>query len=228
MERDASNPLSITVNTNGYEPEVFEQAERDWDPRAEFGWGEKFVGVYAGGLTQAYDIPTLLRAAERLVARADIHIAIIGEGDRKAEYKTYVRDRGLQNVQFIDYQPRSKMPAILSAADVGVHLFPDDPLWSYVLGNKTFDYLGSGLPMVYAGTGDTAELIEEAEAGYVVAPEDDRALAEVLQQMADAPGEGRAKGQRGRRYVMMHYNRHALLARLEATLVEVARMTAEP
>lgn len=210
----------FSVVTNGYEPEVFEAADYSWDPRQKFGWGNRFVVIYAGGLTQAYDIPTLLRCAKILREQTDILFVIVGEGDKKSEYREYCEKHNL-NYQFIDYRPRYEMPVILSAADVGVHLFPDDPLWAYVLGNKTFDYLGSGLPMVYAGRGDTAELIEEANAGVVLDPEDEEGLAEVLLWLKENPSETEVMGERGRDFVQHHYNRPELLGRFEDVLRKV-------
>ncbi len=215
---DGCPPEKITVAKNGYEPEVFAGVDYSQDIRSEFGWGERFVVVYAGGLTQAYDIPTLLRAAERLRSHEDLLFAIIGEGDRKAEYQRHCAKRGLDNCQFIGYQPRRRMPAILSAANVGVHMFNSDPLWAYVLGNKPFDYLGSGLPMVFAGMGDTAELVLESGGGLVVTPEADDELADALLRMKQDPDSARAMGERGRDHVRTHYDRWRLLEDFELAL----------
>lgn len=212
----------LTVNSNGYEPEVFAEANMDWSPEERFGWMDRFVVVYAGGLTQSYDIPTLLRAAGHLRDLNDIRFAIVGEGDRKEDYIEYCRDNGLENCQFIDYQPRRDMPNILSSADLGVHLFEDHEHWGHVLGNKTFDYLGSGLPMVYAGVGDTADLIRESGGGIVVTPEADDELAEVIEYLYRNKDICRQMGKRGREYVQSEYNRHKLGKAFERTLRTVA------
>jgi glycosyltransferase involved in cell wall biosynthesis len=206
---------NITVVTNGYEPEVFEAVDYSWNPRERYDWTDRFVVVYAGGLTQAYDLLTLLRAAERLKNEKDILFVIIGEGDRKQDYLEFCKVRSLTNVQFIGYQRRKVMPNFLKSADVGVHLFPDDPLWTIVLGNKTFDYLGSGLPMLYAGRGDTADLIRKSQAGIVVEPEDDQELAGAIVWLKNHRNKAKSMGKLGREYVTTHYNRHKLLETFE-------------
>lgn len=213
----------ITVVTNGYEPEVFEAADYSWNPRERFGWEDRFVVIYAGGLTQSYDIPTLLRAAKLLRNEKDLLFVIVGEGDRKQEYQQFCREHSLDNCQFIGRRPRREMPVFFAAADLGVHLFPDNPLWAYVLGNKTFDYLGSGLPMLYAGTGDTANLIREAQAGLVVKPENEQEFAEAIMWFKTHPVESRAMGRRGRDFVMKHYLRPKLSQTFESTLLKVVR-----
>jgi len=67
----------ITIVTNGYEQALFSQADYSINARSEFGWDNKFVVVYAGGLTQSYDIPTLLRAACRLKHNNEVLFVII-------------------------------------------------------------------------------------------------------------------------------------------------------
>lgn len=209
---------SITVVTNGFEPEVFEGPDKGDNPRNAYGWGDRLVVIYTGALTQSYDIPTLLRAARRLKDNPEVLFVLIGNGERKVTYQTYCDREGLKNVQFITAQPRNRIRFFLRSADLGVHLFPDHPLWEIVLGNKTFDYLGSGLPMLYAGRGDTADLIRAANAGKVVEPEDDAAVADAILWFQNHPTEAAHMGQRGRSYVMQHYNRHRLLEPFEEVL----------
>jgi glycosyltransferase involved in cell wall biosynthesis len=212
----------ITPVINGYEPQVFQHADYGFQPREKFLWQDRFVVIYAGGLTQSYDIPTLLKAAELTKERKDILYVIIGEGERKRDYVDHCRRMSLSNVQILDSMPRKMMPALLSSANVGVHLFPDNPLWSYVLGNKPFDYLGSGIPMIYCGTGDTAELILNARAGFVVHPERPRDLVEKILWLRDNPGEAAAMGARGREFVEKHFNRFKLLEEFNDIILNIA------
>ena len=52
--------------------------------------------------------------------------------------------------------------------------------------------------MLYAGTGDTADLIREAQAGLVVKPEDDQQLAGAIMWCKVNPEEAESMGARGR------------------------------
>jgi glycosyltransferase involved in cell wall biosynthesis len=209
---------AISVVPNGYIPELFDGRRPDWEPRERFGWGQRFVIIYAGGLTQSYDIPTLLRASERLQGDPNALFVLMGSGDRQQEYIDYVASHRLTNVQFLPPHPRSDMPHILSAVNAGVSLFRDDPIWSIVLNNKIFDYLGSALPVLYAGTGDSAELLEASNGGIVVPPEDDAALAQAIQRLMADRAQARQMGERGREYVRQHYEMDRLLERYEARL----------
>jgi glycosyltransferase involved in cell wall biosynthesis len=217
------HPDKITPIKNGYEPQLFENPDRSIIPRKEFGWGDKFVVIYAGGLTQSYDIDTLLKAAEITSDDSEIMYVIIGDGEKKEEYKWYARKKGLANVQFLEVRPRKMMPAILSSANVGVHLFPDDPLWGYVLGNKPFDYLASGLAMIYCGRGDTAELVSQAGAGFVLHPERPEDLAEKITWLKKHPAVREEMGRSGKDHVKRHWNRFNLLEKLDDVIRNIVK-----
>jgi glycosyltransferase involved in cell wall biosynthesis len=77
--------------------------------------------------------------------------------------------------------------------------------------------------MIYAGEGDTAELVEDAGAGFVVTPEDDAALAEAILTLRNDPSLKAEMGERGREYVSTHYSRPKLLETFESTLERVIR-----
>ena len=81
--------------------------------------------------------------------------------------------------------------------------------------NKFFDFLASGRPIVFAGEGESADIIREADAGRVVPAEDDEAVAEAVLSLGRlSVAERQAMGERGRRYVMRHYERGTLSRRL--------------
>lgn len=223
LVKKGADPAKFTVIPLGYAQEVFDSADYSFDARDSFDWGDRFVVIYTGSLTPAYDIPTLLRAAERLSGHPDILFAIVGNGELRTGYQQFCEQRAMTNCQFIDYQPRKKLPAILTDANVGVHLFRNDPLWSYVLGNKTFDYLASGLPMIYAGTGDTADLIRTADAGIVITPEDDEGLANAILLLASQPQLVQRLGQNGKQHILSNYAVNDLLKRLDGVLARVVR-----
>lgn len=216
------NENKISIVTNGYEPEAFDSADYSLNPRQTYGWGERFVVVYAGALTQSYDLSTLLRCAKRLRAEDDILFVIIGDGDRRPEYERYCEEEGLCQCHFLGRHKRKEIPVLLASADVGVHMFPDHPLWAYVLGNKVFDYFGSRLPVVYAGLGDMADLIEQAGAGIVVPPENDEMLAESLLYLKSHRQEAKSMGRLGRQFVLTHYHRRDTAAKFEDVLVQLA------
>lgn len=205
----------VVVIPNGYEELLF---NLPGPTREDLGWQGRFVVLYCGGLGLTYDITTLLHTAMLLRDEEDVLFVIVGDGERRQEYERFAREHNLR-VQFLGARPRSQVPGLCRCANVGVSLFPKGDLWSHVLGNKTFDYLGSGIPMVFAGRGDTADLLNESGSGLTVAPEDAEALKEAILFLKANQDVAKEMGRRGRTFVQERYSRRKLLIDLERYLI---------
>ena len=130
--------------------------------------GDKLL-IYAGSLTQSYDVMTVIQAVE-VYKDKSIKLLILGDGDRKEEYKRYVTDAKITNVYFNDFVNRLVALRLIKLARVAVHSFNSNPHWSYVLGNKVFDYMAIGTPVLFSGMGTTADVIIDCGAGLVSEP----------------------------------------------------------
>jgi glycosyltransferase involved in cell wall biosynthesis len=64
--------------------------------------------------------------------------------------------------------------------------------------------MASGVPVVYSGRGEGAELLERAEAGVTTAPNDGFALAEAIEGLAADRDRAARLGANGRAYVEQH------------------------
>ena len=60
----------------------------------------------------------MLDAASLLRDEKDVRFAIVGEGASKESLKTRVVADGLENVEFLPYQPKATLSESLGAADV--------------------------------------------------------------------------------------------------------------
>ena len=87
--------------------------------------GKTFLVGYTGGLGKANDIPTLLRAAQRLQDVEALAIVIIGSGERRREYEEHCKQQGLGNVFFRDAVPRRQARQLIGQMDVCVQPLPD-------------------------------------------------------------------------------------------------------
>jgi glycosyltransferase involved in cell wall biosynthesis len=211
----------VRLVTNAYDEPTDEPIS---DPVPEdLPLDDRFVVLYTGGFGRSNDLTTLLEAARRLTDLEDLAFVFVGDGERKDEYLGICDRNGLDNCYFCPPVPKSQVHGYYERADVCVHLTLDGEIWRGMLANKVFDYLGSGCPMVFAGRGDTAELIEAASAGLVVPPENPDALAEAIRHLHDDPEVCAGMGERAARYVSEHYDRETLLDDLTETLMEAAR-----
>ena len=95
------------------------------------------------------------------------------------------RKSGLENVVFLDRQPKSAMPALWSLCDVSLITLKDQPLFSTVIPSKIFESMGMGLPIILSlPEGEAAEIIRTTRSGLVIPPEDPAALASAVQRLS--------------------------------------------
>ena len=92
------------------------------------------------------------------------------------------------------------------------------------LPNKLFDFLAAARPVVVAGAGETPELVMAAGAGRCGAAEDSHAMSNSLIELVEMPVEERmAMGQKGRDYVLAHYDRNRLSERFVEILSDAVK-----
>jgi colanic acid biosynthesis glycosyl transferase WcaI len=168
--------------------------------REEFGLAGKRVVMYAGnvGLSQSLDL--LVAAAVDLADEPDVVFVVNGGGAARHELER--RARGLDNVRFVDMQPKARLPEVLAAADV--HLVPlRRGLAASSVPSKLYSILAAGRPIVASidtGT-EVAHTLDRAGAGLAVAPDEPEAFTKAIRRLLDDPAERASMGAAGRRFV---------------------------
>ena len=197
---------------NGVDPSAFPETEREG--------GEATTFVYAGAHGPANGLDAVLDAADRLRDRPDIRFRLVGDGPAKAELVADAERRGLPNVAFHDPVPKAQMPDVLAAADVGLMVLRDTPLFAFgVSPNKLFDYMGASLPIVCNVPGEVAQMVQTAGVGEQAAPGSGASLADAAVRMADrSASERAAMGRSGRAWVAREHGRGILAERLDGLL----------
>ncbi|MBU6427491.1 MAG: glycosyltransferase family 4 protein [Cyanobacteria bacterium REEB65] len=185
--------------------------------RAEHGWQERFLVLYAGthGLSQALD--TVVGAASLLEARGVastkvVQFAFIGDGAEKSRLQASAGP----NVTFLDPLPRERMPDVLAAADAILVSLRDLPLFRGAVPSKTYEAMAAGKPIVLCAAGEAPDLLQRADCGVVVPPENPVALAEAIAALAQDPDWGVRLGHNGRQFVATVFDRDHLAERFVA------------
>lgn len=145
----------------------------------------KCLACYAGGFGHVNDVDTIIRAAAKLNHRDDLGFLILGGGERSREYGDLARQLGTTNLIFLGAVPRHTARAVLAVCDIGLQALPPDPFFAGTLTSKTFDYFGTGLPLVFAGQGDTTDLLMESGAGLSVPASNAQEMAAAIARLAD-------------------------------------------
>jgi glycosyltransferase involved in cell wall biosynthesis len=102
----------VTVIRNGVDLEFFSQQPADAVFAEKIGVGDKFVAAYVGTHGMAHGLMVLIEAAEKLRARSDIVILMVGEGAERARLSAEIQRRGLTNIRTLGQLPKKEMPKL--------------------------------------------------------------------------------------------------------------------
>lgn len=163
-----------------------------------------FVVAYAGAHGLANSLGDLIEAA-RLLPTEKISIVLIGDGLEKRRLQELAA--GLKNVYFHDSIPKDQIPATLREFDALYIGLKDNSLFRFGISpNKLLDYMAAGRPILKAINSGNDPVLE-ASAGLTVAPENPRAIADGLRQLAGLPVSERERmGSNGRRWVRENHD----------------------
>ena len=196
------SPAKLDLLPNGFNPEFSHSAQgMRTKIRSDYGWNEQFVAIYTGTHTEVTAIDVIVKAADALKARKDIRFDLFGTGQSKAKAMALAKQMELTNIHFHEAVPKSKIPALLEAADVGIMTLFKSPLIHIYFENKLIDYMGAKKPIVAAMDGIQAELITRYGAGKVTASFDYKGLAELIEETCDNPDQAKQMGEAGYRFV---------------------------
>jgi colanic acid biosynthesis glycosyl transferase WcaI len=190
----------VRVIPNFVDTEQIAPSDRENSYRREFGLSGKQVVMYAGNVGFSQSLDLVLDAAAALAHDDDVRFVINGGGSARAELQQ--RARGLDNVLFVDMQPKERLPEVLAAADI--HLVPlKQGLARSSVPSKLYSILAAGRPVVASvdRATEVARTIEKAGAGLAVEPDQPEAFTKAVARLLHDPDGAKAMGRSGRRYV---------------------------
>lgn len=212
----------ITVIKNGADLSIFKFAPRDEAFLAANGLQGRFVASYVGTHGLAHGLEVILKAAELLRDRSDIGFLLVGDGAERRRLLGKRDEMGLKNVVMLDLQSRGRMPAIWSATDASLIVLRDKPVFCTVIPSKMFETMAMKKPIILGVAGESRQMVESAEAGLCIPPEDYRALAEAVRSLADNATLVARLGENGYRYVTQNHDRVLLGNAFNALLRTIA------
>jgi len=211
----------VHLITNGVDAEFFKRENRSEAFREEIGVKDKFAVCYAGihGIAQGLEV--IIEAAELLKDKEDIKFIFIGDGPEKSQLIQMVQEKGLKNVIFMPVQLKPQMPRIIASMDATIVPLKRLELFKGALPSKMFEALASELPIVLAVEGEAEKLINDAQAGITVEPENAAQISKAVLKLYEDKELRTKLGQNGRKYVMENYARETISRKLEKILLDI-------
>jgi putative colanic acid biosynthesis glycosyltransferase WcaI len=220
VERWQVPPEKICVVENGVDTILFNKREPDPVLRNALGTEGKFVVSYIGTMGLAHGLETALEAASLLREKApDVVFLLVGEGAEKEHLISAARSRRLTNVRFVGQQLRENIPAYICASDACLVLLKRTELFKTVLPTKMLEFMACGRPVILGVDGHAREIMEKANAGIFIQPENPNDLADAVMRLAGNPVLRQSLGRNGRQHVLQHFSRRET-ARIYLDLLE--------
>jgi glycosyltransferase involved in cell wall biosynthesis len=193
---------------NGVETTLFSPQNIDPAMRAELGAKGKFVVCYIGTMGMAHGLETLIESASRLqTMRPEVLFLLVGEGSEKQRIRALAESRGLNNIRFVDQQPRERIPAYIGASDACLVLLKKTELFKTVIPTKMLEFMACERAVILGVDGQARKILETARGGLFVEPENAGELVDAIVQLAASKDEREAMGRNGRRHILNHFSR---------------------
>jgi colanic acid biosynthesis glycosyl transferase WcaI len=216
----------ISVVENGVETDLFCPGEVDSQLRRELAADGKFVVGYIGTMGMAHGLETLVEGAARLQNLAPyVLFLLVGEGAEKERIIALAKSRGLTNVHFVDQQPREKIPAYIRLSHACLVLLKKTELFKTVIPTKMLEFMSCGRPVILGVDGQARKVLDQAQAGIFVEPEDSESLVQAIMHLASDADLRASLGENGCRYILRHFPRKQTAETYIKIIADIAKGT---
>ncbi len=178
--------------------------------------------LYVGRFTEVKRLPLLIEAFTNARRRlgGGISLVIVGghptewEGEHPADA---IQRLGADAVLLAGWHAQAALPELLRASDVVVL-----PSVNESFGQVLVEGMACELPAIAVDRGGPAEIIDDGETGWLVAPDDVADLERAILAAATDPAERRRRGQLARRDMLARYTWREATRELSAVLEDAA------
>jgi glycosyltransferase involved in cell wall biosynthesis len=172
----------------------------------------KQVFLYVGTHAFYHGLDTLIHAAKLLQNQEHILILMVGNGPERARIIELAKKLELTNVVF-GQSPYEEMSKLYSVSYASIAVLRDLEVAKSMRLSKIFPSLSCGVPVIYSGNGEAADVIRDNQCGITVPPENSQALADAIRELA-VDGERRVNlGRAARKLVESDYSWKIIVSR---------------
>jgi glycosyltransferase involved in cell wall biosynthesis len=224
IDKKGVEPSKISFIPNAADFSLSEELLRDFDSKAfrkSLNLEDKFVITYVGAHGVANHLIQVVETAE-ILKDTPVHFLMIGDGMQRQELIEEVQKRGLSNIDFIASVPKREVFKYILASDMGTSVLKKVDTFKTVYSNKTFDYMSCQKPILMAIDGVSRELVEEAQAGIFVEPENPADFAEKIRTYINNSERIQQEGINGYNFAKLNFDREALAKQYIQVLQELS------
>jgi len=199
----------IEVITNGVNENMFQYDEiAGVNLRKKLGIRTNdFVGLYIGAHGISQSLHVLIEVAKEL---PDIKFLFVGEGAEKKKLIKLKTEKSLNNVLFIEGQPKNLISDYYSLADVCFVPLRDVELFKTFIPSKMFEIMSNSRPIIASLEGESEVILKKSNSAIITKPESVSEMKEAILTFRNNPELIKQYGENGRGFVIKNYTRKSL------------------
>jgi glycosyltransferase involved in cell wall biosynthesis len=212
IEKKNIHPEKVIFIPNSADFDLSEELLHNFNPenfRKEKGVEDKFVITYVGAHGKANGLHQILQTA-KLLEDTNVVFWLIGKGMYKPKLVQEAAEMGVKNVVFFDPVPKKEVFKFILASDMGASVLLKNDTFKTVYSNKTFDYMACKKPILMAIDGISRDLVEEANAGMFVDPENPKEFERIIRHYLSNPDLIKEQGESGYHFAKANFDRSVL------------------
>jgi glycosyltransferase involved in cell wall biosynthesis len=215
-------PDRIDVIYNWQLDQLFEDYQERQPPKSD---ATVVTFMFLGNLSKSAALENLILAFHQ-AGLENCRLVLAGNGSEKQNMINIVNINKIKNIEFWDAD-MNQVPEIQDKADFLI-LGLRKGASQFALPSKLPAYMFSAKPIIACveEDSDTALAIRNADCGWIVEPENPRALAAAFSRaVQQEPSISAAKGKNGRAYARSHFSRKANLEKFVELIIQTAHET---
>ncbi len=172
---------------------------------------EDFILFYGGIIGHAQGLDIILNAAKILEDKPRIKFVMLGSGPEKERLLALKEELKLNNLEFYDAVPKSKMQEIIMDMNATIVPLKKLDLFKGAIPSKIFENLALKKPVLLGLEGEAKELfIDEGNCGLSFEPENTEDLVKQILVLYNNPELSKQLGENGLKYASENFNRYKI------------------
>jgi colanic acid biosynthesis glycosyl transferase WcaI len=218
------DPTRTTLLLNWVDIDCIQPLDSTNSLRREWGIDASTpVILYSGNLGHKQGLELVLDVAKVFrVLRPEVLFLMVGDGVAREYLQASASRHALPNIIFKPLQPREKLAALLSTADIHLVLQRKGAADLVMPSKLSGIWAAGGAVLVTCEPGtELHTAVAKNDLGLVIAPDSAEALADGLERLLDDPVLRKNYQTRARSYVVRELEKEVVLSRFETALTQL-------
>ncbi len=199
----------ITILSNGICADKFDTlVNLDYNPDVT-----PFTVTYVGNIGNGQNLQSLIRVIEEM---KDVRLVLIGSGNDYDVFKKYIRKKRISNIYFTGKLDWEKVLPYYQHTSVLFARLDDN--YRSAIPSKLFEYLSTGLPVIYCGEGEAAKLLQQFDQTVVLTSNDEDGLKNSIHKLKAIGSELSIKN---RNQIQRKYIRELINMKIDEVVAQV-------